>query len=96
MKFEWDFAKNESNTIKHGISFEQASEVFTDCNALDLFDDMHSELEERFITIGRIPSGLVLVVRTEFSDDIIRIISARRTTKHETRRYYEKIERRSE
>jgi uncharacterized protein len=94
MNFEWDCAKNETNTIKHGVSFEQASEVFEDSNALDLFDDRHSEWEDRFITIGRIPSGLVLVVWTELADDVIRIISARQPSKLETRRYYEQIEHR--
>ena len=93
MKFEWDCAKNETNIIKHGVSFEQASEVFADGNALDIFDDIHSELEERFITIGLIPSGPVLVVWTELADDAIRIISARRTSKREMRRYYEEFER---
>ena len=96
MKFEWDCAKNETNIFKHGVSFEQASEVFADCNALDIFDDIHSELEERFITIGLIPSGPVLVVWTELADDAIRIISARWTSKRETRRYYEQIELQSE
>jgi uncharacterized DUF497 family protein len=96
MRFKWDCAKNETNIIKHGVSFEQASKVFADGNALDIFDDIHSELEERFITIGLIPSGPVLVVWIELADDLIRIISARRTSKRETRRYYEQIERRSE
>jgi DNA-binding transcriptional regulator YiaG/uncharacterized DUF497 family protein len=58
-------AKNETNIIKHGVSFEQASKVFADGNALDIFDDIHSELEERFITIGLIPDGPVLVVWTD-------------------------------
>jgi uncharacterized protein len=96
MRFKWDCAKNENNIIKHGVSFEHAIKVFADANAFDIFDDIHSELEERFITIGLIPGGPVLVVWTELADDVIRIIPARRTSKRETRRYYERIERRSE
>ena len=96
MRFKWDCAKNKTNIIKHGVSFEQASKVFADGNAFDIFDDIHSELEERFITIGLIPGGPVLVVWAELADDVIRIISARWTSKRETRRYYEQIERRSE
>lgn len=92
MKFEWDNAKNETNISKHGVSFEQASEVFADSNALDIFDDMHSDFEERFITIGRIPGGLVLVIWTELSEEAIRIISARRASKREARRYHAQIE----
>jgi uncharacterized protein len=93
MKFEWDYAKNRYNIMKHGVSFEQASEVFADVNALDIFDGIHSELEDRFITIGLIPKGPVLVAWTEPADDVIRIISARRASKQEMRRYYEQIER---
>jgi uncharacterized DUF497 family protein len=96
MRYKWDRAKNETNIIKHGVSFEQASKAFADGNALDIFDDIHSDLEERFITIGLIPRGLVLVVWTELEDDVIRIISARWTSKRETRQYYEQIESRSE
>jgi uncharacterized DUF497 family protein len=96
MRYTWDCAKNETNIIKHGVSFEQAIKVFADSNALDIFDDIQSEWEERFITIGLIPGGLVLVVWIELAEDLIRIISARRTSKQETRRYYEQIERQSE
>jgi uncharacterized protein len=93
MKFDWDYAKDKTNKAKHRVSFQQASKVFADGNALDLYDDGHSELEERIITIGRISNGLVLVVWTEPSDDIIRIISARWASKQEKKRYYEQIER---
>jgi len=92
MKYEWDEAKNESNILKHGVSFEQARGVFEDRNALDLYDDLHSALEERFLTIGRIPGGTVLVVWTEIADGVLRIISARWASKRETRRYYEQRE----
>jgi uncharacterized DUF497 family protein len=74
----WDPAKAESNVRKHGVSFEEASELFTSgVDFLEIFDDAHSESEERFIAIGPIRRGLVLVVWTEREDDTIRIISAR-------------------
>ena len=96
MKFEWDKAKNEANISKHGLSFEQAKSAFADINALDIFDDLHSSFEDRFITIGRITDGLALVVWTERADGTIRIISARWATKGETRRYHTLMERRYE
>ena len=96
MKFEWDKAKNEANISKHGLSFEQAKSAFADINALDIFDDLHSSFEDRFITIGRITDGLALVVWTERADGTIRIISARRATKGEARRYHTLMERRYE
>ncbi len=51
--FSWDPAKAESNVRKHGVSFEEASELFTSgVDYLEIFDDAHSESEERFIAIG--------------------------------------------
>ena len=54
IKFEWDENKNQTNQKKHGISFEEAKEVFFDDDAI-LFDDPeHSKGEERFLIIGLI------------------------------------------
>lgn len=79
MLFEWDPEKNKRNIKKHGISFEQALLVFTDKRALSIYDDEHSDTEERWITIGCIPVEKVLVViHTDrmYIDhkDVIRII----------------------
>lgn len=83
---EWDEAKNQSNQHKHGVSFEEASEVFaSDVDYLEIFDDEHSEDEERFIALGPIRRGLVLVVWTERDDEVVRIISARWSTERERR-----------
>ncbi|MBP5414220.1 MAG: BrnT family toxin [Lachnospiraceae bacterium] len=89
MKFEWDLNKALTNVKKHGVSFEEASTVFDDENAI-LFDDPdHSESEERFMLLGlSIEANMLIVchcVRKEGS--IIRIISARRATKSETKQY---------
>lgn len=89
MEFEWDESKNESNQLKHGVSFEEASELFSqDIETLEIFDELHSELEDRFVSIGPIKRGLVLVVWTERDADIIRIISARWATARESQRYH--------
>lgn len=88
MRLEWDDAENLANQKIHGISFEEASELFTDdVDCLDIFDELHSETEDRFISIGPICCGLVMVVWTERLDDVVRIISARWTTKREAERY---------
>ena len=96
MYFEWDSAKNKANISRHGVSFEQASEAFMDGNALDIFDEAHSGFEDRFITIGSIREGPVLVVWTERDDGSIRIISARRASKREAKRYHRTMERQYE
>lgn len=88
MRFEWDEAKNVANQRKHGVSFEEACELFGEANEyLEVFDQDHSDDEERFICIGPIERGLVLVVKTEPAEDAIRIISARFATKRESNMY---------
>ena len=92
VEFEWDESKNKSNQLKHGVSFEEASQLFSqDVETLEIFDELHSELEDRFISIGPIKRGLVLVVWTERDADIIRIISARWATARESQRYHAHI-----
>ena len=86
MRFEWDNNKNSANKKKHGLSFEEASELFNlpADNILELYDFDHSENEDRIISIGPINRGVILVVNTERNHgDIIRIISARFATKTE-------------
>ena len=88
MRLTWDDAKNLANQKKHGVSFEDASRLFTSgADYLEIFDEDHSDEEERFIAIGPIKRGVVLVVSTEIGDDTLRIISARWATKRERTAY---------
>lgn len=92
IKFEWDENKNEINIKKHGLSFEEAKEVFEDEDAI-LFDDPdHSIYEERFLIIGIIKSEKICIVSHCYRDDdnIIRLISARKATKNEKKIYLER------
>ncbi|MEE8583628.1 MAG: BrnT family toxin [Acidobacteriota bacterium] len=59
---------------------------------LEIFDEDHSEQEDRFIAIGPITHGVVLVVWTERDEGVIRIISARWSTKRERNLYYSYLE----
>jgi len=66
---------------KHGVSFEEASELFTSGrDYLEIFDDAHSDVEDRFIAIGPLGRGLAVVVHSVRDDETIRIISARWAT----------------
>lgn len=87
MRFVWDDAKNRTNRKKHGVSFEEASALLTGAEYLEIFDEAHSGDEDRFIAIGPLARGVVLVVYTERDDEAIRIISARWATKRETEQY---------
>jgi uncharacterized DUF497 family protein len=93
MRFEWDPAKDETNRTKHGLSFEEAAELFkTDVDYLEIYDEEHSDEEDRFIAIGPIRRGVIVVAYTECDDDVLRILSARMATKKECQRF-EKFER---
>ena len=89
MKFDWNPDKNKSNIKKHRVSFEEAETVFQDEMALELFDDEHSEEEDRYIIIGISSRTRELMVCHCYRNggDVIRIISARRATKNEVALY---------
>ena len=89
LSFEWDKKKARSNAKKHGVTFDEASTVFGDGFSLTIRDPVHSEVEERFVTIGSSHRGkLVVVVHTERGDNI-RIISARPANRREPKAYEE-------
>ena len=96
MRFEWNPKKERRNIEEHGISFREAEELFTSrVDFLELYDGAHAEQEERFIAIGPIRRGLILVVYTERSEDTVRIISARSASKKERVLYLEYMEKQS-
>ncbi len=90
LKFEWDPEKNEINQKKHQISFEEALTVFYDDEAKVIDDPEHSIEEERFIILGLSKRANLLVVCHCYreSESVIRIISARKATKLESRQYF--------
>lgn len=89
IKFEWDPRKDAANRRKHGVSFEEAQSVFFDENAIQFYDEDHSEQEDRFIMLGlSIRSRILVVCHCErISGEVIRIISARKATSSE-RKFY--------
>ena len=95
MTFEWDENKAAENERKHkSVTFKEAAEVLLDANAVEDYDDEHSEAEEiRYLRIGNSSKRLLRVsftVLTDESDDeIIRIISARKGKTKEEKIYYE-------
>ena len=92
VRFEWDEAKNRTNQVKHGVSFEEAMTVFWDEQALLIDDPEHSEEEERFVLLGMSVEFRVLLVchcaREE--ENVIRVISARKANRAEQRQYFER------
>jgi uncharacterized DUF497 family protein len=87
VKFQWDPNKAAENLTKHAVSFEEGSTVFGDPLAATVPDPDHSVEEQRFVTIGLSASQKLLVVVHSDRDDDIRIISVRRATPSEKKRY---------
>ena len=91
MRFEWDPAKEAANQRKHGVSFEEAREVFDDPLHLSVLDRRFTYFEERWITVGQTENRRLVVVANMYFDDndeeIVRIISAREATVHERQQY---------
>jgi uncharacterized DUF497 family protein len=94
VRFEWNETKNRSNKIKHGIDFETARLVFGDPNYVSFVERVYDG-EERWHAIGSIENIIVIVVvhtyREGASEEVIRIISARRATRHERKLYAQAI-----
>lgn len=90
IRFEWDDEKNRLNKSKHGVSFEIATQIWNDENYL-LIPDAIYEGEQRWIAIGSVTIMTVLIAVHTSVDargvETIRIISARRATKQERKRY---------
>lgn len=90
--FDWDAKKARGNFQKHGVSFRLATTVFRDPLAITIFDDEHSDDEDRWVTLGQAENGHLLVV-IHTSEEVsetelrIRIISARRAEREEIHDY---------
>ena len=95
-QFDWDVTKEAKNVHKHGIDFRRAATIFRDPNHLSMFDDEHSDNEDRWITMGVDSNGTLRVVVHTFEQISkvqanIRIISARKATTIEMNQYNEEI-----
>lgn len=89
LSFEWDPIKAKRNIRVHGITFDEASTAIGDTMSLTIFDPLHSTNEDRLILIGNsYQNRLLVVVHTERGDKI-RLISARKATRHERETYEE-------
>jgi len=86
MKFEWDELKNKNDLQKHGLSFEEAKEIFKRI-VLTREDNRCDYGEERLISLGSLSGIAILVVAHVDRNDVIRVISARRANRTERKLY---------
>ena len=91
LAFEWDKKKEQANIKKHGVSFEEARTTFYDEHAMVFHDPDHSDDEDRFILLGTSYKLNTLVVCHCFREEetVVRIISARKADKDESREYWD-------
>lgn len=91
MDFKWDNIKNETNIKKHGIDFSDAVQIF-DSPLISRIDKRINYKEERWIGIGILKGIIAAIVYTEDDiNDVIRIISVRKATRHEIKEYKKSI-----
>ena len=89
MQFEWDEKKRKANLVKHGIDFADLDPLFSG-SIISVLDSRYDYGEFRFITLG-ILNGIVMTVAHTETDEVIRIISARKATRYEEETYFKKI-----
>jgi uncharacterized DUF497 family protein len=89
LSFVWDEEKAKVNLEKHGVSFAEAKGVFYDEHARLISDEDNSEDEERFLLLGMSfrPRLLLVCHCYRENDHVIRVISSRKTTRHEAQMY---------
>ena len=91
MKFEWDERKNRENIRKHGIDFRDVVEMF-EYPMLTSLDTRHDYGEERWVGVGLLKNFVAVAIYLEWEDEeTIRIVSARKATRHETEEYRKRI-----
>ncbi len=89
VRIEWDEAKRQTNLRKHGLDFADAEAVFD--GHTTTFEDVRADYgERRFLSFGLLAGRVVVIAHSE-QEDVIRIISMRKASKHERKSYFSQI-----
>ncbi len=89
MEFQWNEAKRLLNLQRHGIDFVGIEQAF-EGETVTILDDRFDYGEERFVTFGLLEGRVVAIAHME-TDEVIRLISVRKATKHEENNYFKEI-----
>jgi len=90
MLFKWDTRKNRRNIRQYGVAFEDAKELF-EYPYVESVDERHDYTEERLIATGYVQGRPIIVIFTELPGDVYRIISARRMTSREEKKFLQDL-----
>jgi|SRR3989338_5884988 len=88
LRFEWDMGNKIKSLTKHGVTNQEAEEVFLNFNII-FKDDEHSQREERWLILGRSDKGKNIISSFTVRDSKLRIVTSRVASKKE-RQIYEK------
>jgi uncharacterized DUF497 family protein len=89
VEYDWDEAKAAANLTKHGISFTAAARALEDPRKIEILDDRFDYGEERVQSLCMDRGEVLFVVTIMPDENIFRIISARKATRHEQERYFQ-------
>jgi hypothetical protein len=90
LSFEWDKRKNAANIRNHGIDFLDAALIFEN-PTIEAIDDREDYGEVRYVALGMSGEMVLHVVYTRRSENVVRIISARKANRNDAKRYYREI-----
>lgn len=89
MEYEWDEAKATTNFAKHGISFTAAARALEDPRKIEILDHRFNYDEERIQSLCMDRGKVLFVVTVMPDENVCRIISARKATRHEQEQYFQ-------
>ena len=89
MQYEWDEAKAATNFAKHGITFTAAARALEDPHKIEILDDRFDYNEDRIQSLCMDRGKVLFVVTVMPDENVCRIISARKATRHEQERYFQ-------
>ncbi len=89
VEYEWDEAKAATNFAKHGISFTAAARALQDPRKIEILDDRFEYNEDRIASLCMDRGRVLFVVTVMPDENVCRIISARKATRHEQERYFQ-------
>ena len=90
MEYEWDEVKATTNFVKHGISFTAAARALEDDpRKIEILDDRFDYGEERIQNLCMDRGKVLFVVTVMPDENVCRIISARKATRHEQEQYFQ-------
>ena len=89
VEYEWDEAKAATNFAKHGITFTAAARALEDPHKIEILDDRFDYNEDRIQSLCMDRGRVLFVVTVMPDENVCRIISARKATRHEQERYFQ-------